>query len=1071
MKNQEKSNLIYTHYSSINLNNYFPLNQKDIFPSGPSHNCNFNKINPTNSARTQQIHNNRNLSTPNYINSKKTNSTINLNKLNIIGNNNTKNISTSKYTSSSIVPLDNPLNSYYNYFSPPSQRINKNLNYANLSSIKTQLQKNNKITKYISSPLLNYDKPIISKKNNKKTRKKTLILDLDETLVHSGFNKFNRKSDIVLNINIDGRNHTIYVLKRPYVDEFLREISKFFEIFIFTASISQYASPLLDELDKENICDRRFFREHCVYNSGLYLKDLKQIGKDLKDVIIIDNNPVSYVLNQDNGIPILTWYDNLNDNELNKLIPLLRYLSKVDDVRPVIKQIVDREKNALNFDVVDSLIKNEANTINGGNNHINSKMTNNYENMEYDENMDININMNNNNEEKFGKYLENGKSNNLYEFNKYNRSIDSLSNMTYDEIQNEGHIDNKNNDNSDYNLEKPNNYKERNNSILSRTKELFNGIKNNNYINYLDKNEYYKTDKRSFTPNLNRQRKNNYYNKEKGKENEKNNLILTNQKNKNINNIIDKIQDNIKKVNEIRDNMIFDFRKSKDIFFKGSRDIIKGNNNLVKDDKYANNLYLQSSKKTTIRKNEKIDKNQKLFNIRNNKNNNIKNSEENKNKNCFSNSNANYTNYHSNNIINKKNTNDNNIKIGFNYNTINSKKAYKNKIENNHNNINLNQLINGKNNEIINKKNNEIIHNSNDNGLKNNKNKSIIDLRREKLNEIKRKMEEINKDIKETEDKLYFTQNNFMPKKEINKNNNLYFPNPNNGNQEENEESINNFQTKDKISNLNDNNIFNRSFSGNKDFIFNNKEMNSTSSYYINRMGENQNNIKIITNADDIDYINNKNINYRADTEVATNNNNYNIDTIMNNAEKNKSTRSLVVNKKIDNYNDINMNIRANCFNHTYNNGFTNFQNNNNINNRNNKDEIGKNVYTLNKKYNNININNWNNLMGENEDKNNNQINVVNNNEYNGKLLMNKSSSNFYQKMTIDLNEEEKNINDINVKDINFEKNYNYKYNKNYADNYEERKIVKKNSFNGFEMNNSLFRKKTFNNFYNFNFN
>ena len=109
--------------------------------------------------------------------------------------------------------------------------------------------------------------------------------------------------------------------------------------------------------------------------------------------------------------------------------------------------------------------------------------------------------------------------------------------------------------------------------------------------------------------------------------------------------------------------------------------------------------------------------------------------------------------------------------------------------------------------------------------------------------------------------------------------------------------------------------------------------------------------------------------------------------------------------------------------------------------------------------------------MGENDDKNNNQINVANNNEYNGKLLMNKSSSNFYQKMTIGSNEEEKNINDINVKNINFEKNYNYDYNKNYFDNYEERKIVKKNSFNGFEMANNLFRKKTFNNFYNFDFN
>ena len=123
---------------------------------------------------------------------------------------------------------------------------------------------------------------------------------MDETLVHSGFNQFKRKSDIIININIDGRNHTIYALKRPNLDYFLKETSELFEIFIFTASISQYASPLLDELDKNNILNGRLFRQHCIYNNGLYIKDLKQIGRDLKDIIIIDNNPVSYVINQDN---------------------------------------------------------------------------------------------------------------------------------------------------------------------------------------------------------------------------------------------------------------------------------------------------------------------------------------------------------------------------------------------------------------------------------------------------------------------------------------------------------------------------------------------------------------------------------------------------------------------------------------------------------------------------------------------------------------------------------------------------------------------------------------------------
>ena len=1069
MKSQKNSNLIYNHYSSINLNNYFPSNQRSNFLNGSSNNCNFNKINPINNGKTQQMQNNRNFSTPNYINSKKSNSSINLNNLNIAGNTQSKNAISSKYASSSSIK------SNYNYFSPLPKEINKIPNYTNLNNIK--IQNNNKITKHISSPLLNCDKPNVKGKikNKNKARKKALILDLDETLVHSGFNKFNRKSDIVLNINIDGKNHIIYVLKRPYIDEFLREISKYFEIFIFTASIHQYASPLLDVLDKEKICDGRLYRENCIYNGGLYLKDLKQIERDLKDVIIIDNNPASYALNQENGIPILTWYDNINDNELNKLVPLLKYLSKVDDVRPVINQIVDREKNEVNFDLVDVLIKNGK--INGINDDIN------YKKRHMDENLNINKNtIDNNQKNKFRKYIENG-NNNLYEYNKYKDSIDSLSNMTYDEIQNEGHLDNNNknnnNNNVDYNLDKFNDYKKRNNSILNRTKELFNGITNNNNVDYFCVNDNYKNDRRSYTPNLNMQRKNNYYNKEKI--NDKDNLNFKSQKN--INNIIDIIQENIQKESQIYDNMNdnFDFRKSKDILFNGINDLKKENNYLLKSDKCINNFYLNSSKKTAIKTNEKINRNQKLFNINNNKKNNVKNKEENKNINCFFKSNANYLS--NNNNINKKNIDDNNLRIGFNYNTLNNKKVIENKIEKNNNNINLNYMINSKNNynETTKNNTNEIINNNSNNSIKSNNNKSIIELRREKLNEIKRKMEEINNDIKQSEEKLYHTQNIFMPKNEMNKKNHLFSPNYNNLNQEEKGKGKNNRKAKDKISNLNDANNFNRSFSENKSFL--NNDLNSISSYYyINKNGINQNNIRTITNTDDIDYIKKSSNNYRADTEISANSNNYNIDTIMDNVEKNNFTRSLVVNKRGENYNDINILDNDNAFNHTYNTGFLNPQKKMNINDINgntylNNKEIGSYGNAFNKNYNNININNFNirnRLIGENKAKinNENKLEKISNNEYNGKLLMNKSSSNFYPRISIDLNEEEKNINinDRNVKDIIFENNYKYEYNK-YNFNSNERIINEKNSFNQFKMDNTLFRTKSFNNCYNYDFN
>jgi RNA polymerase II subunit A small phosphatase-like protein len=123
---------------------------------------------------------------------------------------------------------------------------------------------------------------------NTNLNKKTLILDLDETLVHSSFKPFIFKSDIILNVDLDRKIHTIHVLKRPGVHEFLERMSKVYEVVIFTASLSPYANPLIDQLDKQRHASCRLFREHCTHVNGMYVKDMKRLGRDLKDIIIID---------------------------------------------------------------------------------------------------------------------------------------------------------------------------------------------------------------------------------------------------------------------------------------------------------------------------------------------------------------------------------------------------------------------------------------------------------------------------------------------------------------------------------------------------------------------------------------------------------------------------------------------------------------------------------------------------------------------------------------------------------------------------------------------------------------
>ena len=262
-----------------------------------------------------------------------------------------------------------------NIFSPINSNVNINILQVANSIPKTSIIFQNDLD-FLQNTSIN----ILNKSLNNINiiNKKILVLDLDETLVHSSMNPFPNKNNIVLRLEIDEKPMTIYVIKRPYVDEFLNEMSLYYELIIFTASLSQYAEPLISIIDKNKVIKAVLNRESCTFSQGLYFKDLRIFNKDLKDLIIVDNSPISYAFNKENGIPILTWTDDLNDNELIKLIPLLKYLSKVDDVRPFINQIINKDNGQLNLDVINQLLKNENNISNQVNevqiNYINSKL-------------------------------------------------------------------------------------------------------------------------------------------------------------------------------------------------------------------------------------------------------------------------------------------------------------------------------------------------------------------------------------------------------------------------------------------------------------------------------------------------------------------------------------------------------------------------------------------------------------------------------------------------------------------------------------------------------------------------
>ncbi|TDZ71744.1 Nuclear envelope morphology protein 1 [Colletotrichum sidae] len=180
---------------------------------------------------------------------------------------------------------------------------------------------------------------------------KTLILDLDETLIHSMSKGGRMSTGHMVEVRLNqtyvgaggqtsiGPQHPIlyWVNKRPYCDDFLRRVCKWYNLVVFTASVQEYADPVIDWLEAERkFFSARYYRQHCTFRQGAFIKDLSSVEPDLSKVMILDNSPLSYMFHQDNAIPIQGWINDPTDNDLLHLVPLLEGLQYVSDVRALL---------------------------------------------------------------------------------------------------------------------------------------------------------------------------------------------------------------------------------------------------------------------------------------------------------------------------------------------------------------------------------------------------------------------------------------------------------------------------------------------------------------------------------------------------------------------------------------------------------------------------------------------------------------------------------------------------------------------------------------------------------------
>ena len=153
----------------------------------------------------------------------------------------------------------------------------------------------------------------------------TLILDLNDTI-----------------INFQQTNNSQGILRlRPFLIEFLEEISHYYELILFTTSTEYFSKPIINAIEEnKKYFDFVFYREYAIIVGNDFVKDLTRVGRALDSTIIVDNMPQNFRLQKENGIHIKPFFaQDPNDNTLLELTEILINIAKSGvDVREGLAQ-------------------------------------------------------------------------------------------------------------------------------------------------------------------------------------------------------------------------------------------------------------------------------------------------------------------------------------------------------------------------------------------------------------------------------------------------------------------------------------------------------------------------------------------------------------------------------------------------------------------------------------------------------------------------------------------------------------------------------------------------------------
>ncbi len=126
--------------------------------------------------------------------------------------------------------------------------------------------------------------------NSLNKKKYVLYIDLDETLIYASEQKPSKTRSLKITIDIpDEPDKIFYIKPRPFLEEFLKEASKIFKIYLYTRASKRYAEEILKHIDRNQMIIKVFSRENLIKYNNEFFKDLTIGEKDLSKSLILDN--------------------------------------------------------------------------------------------------------------------------------------------------------------------------------------------------------------------------------------------------------------------------------------------------------------------------------------------------------------------------------------------------------------------------------------------------------------------------------------------------------------------------------------------------------------------------------------------------------------------------------------------------------------------------------------------------------------------------------------------------------------------------------------------------------------